>query len=202
MRGPHVTPGYHRRPDLNEAVFDEEGFYRPGDAVSLADRTDPNAGLLFRGRIAEDFKLTTGTFVHVGAVRTALLSAAPILSDAVIAGEGRDTVSALAWLNPTEADRVLGGLPAPAGEVIHSEALAEYLAHALTELNTDAGSAARVNRLLVMATPADLDVGEITDKGYVNQRRVLTRRAGLVEQLYADPLPSHVITPAVVQVSG
>jgi feruloyl-CoA synthase len=200
VRGPHVTPGYHRRPDLTEAVFDEEGFYRPGDAVSLADEADPNAGLLFRGRTAEDFKLTTGTFVHVGAVRTALLSVAPILSDAVIAGEGRDTVSALAWLNPTEADRVLGGLPAPAGEVIHSDALAKYLAQALTELNTDAGSAARVDRLLVMAAPADLDAGEITDKGYVNQRRVLTRRAGLVEQLYADPLPNHVITPTKTSV--
>jgi feruloyl-CoA synthase len=194
VRGPHVTPGYHRGSDLTP--FDEEGFYCPGDAVSLADGTDPNAGLLFRGRIAEDFKLTTGTFVHVGAVRTALLSAAPILSDAVIAGEGRDTVSALAWLNPTEADRILGDVPSPTGAVLHSTALATHLAEALAKLDTDAGSAARVARLLVMAAPADLDAGEITDKGYVNQRRVLTRRADLVEQLYTDPVPTHVITPA------
>jgi feruloyl-CoA synthase len=197
VRGPHVTPGYHRRPDLAESTFDEEGFYRPGDAVSLADPADPCAGLLFRGRIAEDFKLTTGTFVHVGAVRTALLSAAPILADAVIAGENRDAVSALAWLNPAEAEQVLGTVPDADGDVVHSAALAQHLAPALADLNATAGSAARVERLLVMAEPANLDAGEITDKGYVNQRRVLARRADLVARLYADPLSSQVITPNI-----
>jgi feruloyl-CoA synthase len=195
VRGPHITPGYHGRPDLAESTFDDEGFYRPGDAVSIADPADPNAGLLFRGRIAEDFKLTTGTFVHVGAVRTALLSAAPILADAVIAGESRDEVGALAWLNQAEADRVLGGTPDTDGDVVHSPALAEHLAAALAELNTGTGSAARIERLIVMARPASLDAGEITDKGYVNQRRVLAWRAALVERLYAEPVPSHVITP-------
>ncbi|HEX6361093.1 feruloyl-CoA synthase [Actinophytocola sp.] len=190
VRGPHVTPGYHHRPDLTEAVFDEEGFYRPGDAVSPAD-----TGLLFRGRIAEDFKLTTGTFVHVGAVRTALLSTAPILADAVIAGENRGYVSALAWLNPAEADRLLGGVPAADGELVHSAELAEHLAQALATLGAEAGSAARVQRLLIMSTPANLDAGEITDKGYVNQRRVLTQRAPLVELLYTDPVPPQIITP-------
>jgi feruloyl-CoA synthase len=194
VRGPHITPGYHRRPDLSESAFDDEGFYRPGDAVSPADPADPDAGLLFRGRIAEDFKLTSGTFVHVGAVRTALLSAAPILADAVIAGENRDVVSALVWLNPAETGRLLGSAPEADGDVVHSAALADLLAHALAELNLDAGSAARVDRLLVMSEPANLDAGEITDKGYVNQRRVLARRAGLVEQLYAEPLPGRVIT--------
>ncbi len=196
VRGPNVTPGYHRRPDLAGVAFDEEGFYRPGDAVGLADPGDPDAGLLFRGRIAEDFKLTTGTFVHVGAVRTALLSAAPILADAVLAGENRDEVCALAWLNAAEAARVLGAVPETAGEVVHSAALGAHLATALAGLNAGAGSAARVARLLVLAEPADLDAGEVTDKGYVNQRRVLTRRAALVERLYADPVPDHVIVPA------
>jgi feruloyl-CoA synthase len=195
VHGPHITPGYHLRPDLTAAAFDDEGFYRPGDAVSPADPDDPNAGLLFRGRLAEDFKLTTGTFVHVGALRTALLSAAPLLSDAVLAGENRDTVCALAWLNAAETERRLGPLPAAQGEVVHSPELAAALAEALATLNKGAGSAARIERLIVLATPANLDAGEITDKGYVNQRRVLANRATLVAQLYADPPPAHVIAP-------
>jgi feruloyl-CoA synthase len=195
VRGPHITPGYHRRPDLTAAAFDEEGFYRPGDAVSFADPADPNAGLLFRGRLAEDFKLTTGTFVHVGALRTALLSAAPLLADAVLAGENRATVCALAWLNAAEASRLLGSVPPPTGEVVHSPELAAELANALATLNNGAGSAARVERLIVLAHPPNLDAGEITDKGYVNQRRVLANREHLVTQLYTDPPPPHVITP-------
>lgn len=92
VRGPMVTPGYFGRPDLTAQAFDEDGFYRSGDAVALADEADPNAGLVFRGRIAEDFKLETGTFVRVGAVRTALLSAVPLLSDVVLAGENADFI--------------------------------------------------------------------------------------------------------------
>ena len=108
VQGPIVTPGYFGRPDLTAEAFDEEGFYCSGDAVSLADPGDLNAGLLFRGRIAEDFKLGTGTFVRVGAVRTALLSNIRVLSDAVIAGEHRDYLCALAWLNAAEARALLG----------------------------------------------------------------------------------------------
>ena len=169
----------------------------PVTAVSLADPGDPNAGLVFRGRIAEDFKLATGTFVRVGALRTALLSAAPILSDAVITGEERAWVGALAWLNLAEARRQLGIEPQPApepqGELIADEAVRKVLAQALADHNATAGSAARIGRLLVLARPADLDAGEITDKGYVNQRRVLIRRAALVELLYAEPAPAGVI---------
>lgn len=193
VRGPMVTPGYFARPDLTEAAFDEYGYYRTGDAVVLADLADPNAGLLFRGRIAEDFKLTTGTFVRAGAVRTALLSAIPVLSDAVLAGENRDYLSALAWLNVTEAGRLLGETPVPAGDLITSERLRGYLARALAEHNDTVGSSARIERLVVLAQPASLDDGEVTDKGYVNQRKVLARRAGLVELLYADPVPDGVI---------
>jgi feruloyl-CoA synthase len=194
VRGPHVTPGYFGRPDLDALAFDNEGYYRPGDAVGFADPDDAAAGLVFRGRLAEDFKLSTGTFVQVEAVRGALLSAAPVLADVVLAGEERDTVCALAWLNPAEADRVLGHLPDAYGDVLYSEALAAYLGAALAELNRDSGSASRVERLLVLARPADLDAGEITDKGYVNQRRVLTARASLVDRLYADPVTPHVIS--------
>jgi feruloyl-CoA synthase len=192
-RGPMVTPGYLGRPDLTAQAFDPGGFYRSGDAAAPADLDDPDAGLVFRGRIAEDFKLTTGTFVRVGAVRAALLSAAPVLADAVITGENREQAGALAWLNPAEASRVLGALPPPEGELISHPVLGELLAGALARYNQAVGSAARVERLLIMGRPADLDAGEITDKGYVNQRRVLDRRAGLVDLLYADPVPEEVI---------
>jgi feruloyl-CoA synthase len=193
VKGPNVTPGYFARPDLTRAAFDEQGFYRTGDAVVPADPADPGAGLLFRSRIAEDFKLGTGTFVRVGAVRAALLSAVPVLSDAVLAGENRDFVCALAWLNAAEARRLLGAEPEPDGDLLAHPALCELLAAALAGHNDTAGSSARVERLLVMAQPASLDSGEITDKGYVNQRQVLARRAALVDLLYADPPPAGVI---------
>ncbi|MGH9056649.1 MAG: feruloyl-CoA synthase [Acidimicrobiales bacterium] len=196
VRGPNITPGYYQHPDFAGEAFDDEGYYRPGDAVSFADQDDPNAGVVFRGRLAEDFKLSTGTFVHVGAVRTALLSAAPVLSDAVIAGADRDEVCALAWLNPAEVARVIGEQPEVAGEVdvVESEALVAHLGATLEALNSGAGSSARVERLVLMAQPASLDAGEITDKGYVNQRQVLATRVALVEMLYSDPPPPGVIT--------
>jgi feruloyl-CoA synthase len=181
VKGPMVTPGYLGRPDLTAAAFDAEGFYRSGDAVDRADPGDPDAGLVFRGRLAEDFKLTSGTFVRVGAVRTALLSAVPLLSDAVIAGEDRPFACALGWLNPARA----AARP--------DQELRPALAAALARHNQNAGSAARIERLLLLTEAADLDAGEITDKGYVNQRQVLRRRAGLVEQLYTDPPPAEVI---------
>jgi feruloyl-CoA synthase len=181
VKGPMVTPGYLGRPDLTAAAFDAEGFYRSGDAVDLADPADPDAGLVFRGRLAEDFKLTSGTFVRVGAVRTALLSAAPLLADAVIAGEDQPYACALAWLNPAQAD----GIP--------QETLRCALAAALGRHNATAGSAARIERLILLSDPADLDAGEITDKGYVNQREVLRRRSGLVGLAYTDPPPTEVI---------
>ena len=194
VKGPNVTPGYWARPDLAEQAFDDEGFYRAGDAVAFADPGDLNAGLVFRGRIAEDFKLATGTFVRVGAVRTALLSAIPVLADAVIAGENRDCACALTWLNPAEAHALLGEQPKPDGELIIHDGLRVHLARALAEHNETAGSAGRVQRLAVLARPASLDDGEITDKGYINQRKVLARRAALVDLLYADPAPPGIIT--------
>src|SRR5215831_15225991 len=193
VKGPNVTPGYFARPDLTAAAFDAEGFYRAGDAVAFADPQDPNAGLVFRGRIAEDFKLATGTFVRVGALRTALLSCAPVLSDAVITGEERQFVGALAWLNAAEAHTVLGEEPQQQGELIINEALLKTLAQALAGHNERRGTAGRIERLAVMARPPDLDTGEITDKGYVNQRHVLAHRAALVDLLYTDPAPHGVM---------
>jgi feruloyl-CoA synthase len=168
VKGPNVTPGYFARPDLTREAFDDEGFYRSGDAVALADPGDLNAGLIFRGRIAEDFKLLTGTFVRVGAVRTALLSAIPALADAVLAGEDRDYVGALAWLNPAEARSLLGEQPGPdaqLGELIIHDGLRAHLARALARHNDAAGSSARIQRIAVLARAASLDDGEITDKG-------------------------------------
>jgi feruloyl-CoA synthase len=178
VRGPMVTPGYHRRPDLTAAAFDDDGFYRTGDAVSIVDG-DPDRGFAFRGRLAEDFKLTTGSFVRVGAVRSALLSTAPGIADAVITGADRDHVGALIWLNSTEIQTRVG--PNPTEHEIR-----EHLTKALATLNDGAGSTSKVDRLLIMREPADLDAGEITDKGYVNQHTVLDRRQHLVELLYAQ----------------
>lgn len=193
-RGPMVTPGYLHREDLTEAAFDDEGFYRTGDAVTLADPDDPNRGLLFRGRIAEDFKLTTGTFVRVGAVRTALLSACPMLSDAVITGENADEVCALAWPHAGEVSHLLGREATVDGEVVIDPELAEHVSRAVGEYNATVGSAGRVVRVLLLSRPADLDSGEITDKGYVNQRKVRQLRADLVELLHSGSQDPAVIT--------
>jgi feruloyl-CoA synthase len=201
-RGPMVTPGYFGRPDLTAQAFDEEGFYRTGDAVRLIDEHHPERGLSFAGRIAEDFKLTTGTFVRVGALRTALLSAIPLLAEAVIAGEGRDCVTALTWLNAAEARALLGREAAADGELITDAAVLSHLAAALAASQRAAGSAGRVERLLVMSRPASLDSGEITDKGYVNQRRVLRNRAHLAALLYAEPAPPGVIGGATTGAQG
>jgi feruloyl-CoA synthase len=197
VRGPMITPGYLDSPGETAAAFDADGFYRPGDAVTLADADEPNAGLVFRGRLAEDFKLATGTFVRVGPLRTRLLSAAPVLADAVVTGENRDRIAALAWLNHAEVAALLGDEPQATGEVVWHAGLAEHLSAVLTELGTGAGSASRISGLVLLATPPGLDTGEITDKGYLNQRRVLGARVNHVESLYTDPLPRHVITPQV-----
>jgi feruloyl-CoA synthase len=193
VKGPNVTPGYFREPELNRATFDEEGFYRSGDAVRLIDEHDPNRGMLFDGRITENFKLLTGTWVAVGALRTRLLSAAGVLSDAVICGQDTEYVAAMAWVNQAEARKLLG---ATEDVRLDDQRLREHLAGALAKLNQDVGSASRIERLLLLDRPPSLDAGEITDKGYLNQRRCLECRAVDVSELYADPPGARVITPA------
>jgi feruloyl-CoA synthase len=195
VRGPNVFNGYLGRPDLAAQAFDEEGFYRIGDAGRLVDPDDPNRGIFFDGRTAEDFKLTSGTWVNTGQLRIGLVSACGgLLLDAVIAGHDRSFVSALAWINLAEAGRIAGEM-APA--VPHTvPAIREVISGALTMLNAGAGSAARIERLVLLAEPAALDQGEITDKGYINQAKVLERRAAAVERLYTEPLMADIILPA------
>jgi feruloyl-CoA synthase len=188
VRGGNVTPGYWRRDDLTERAFDEEGYYRTGDAAKLADPADPTKGLIFDGRIAEDFKLTSGTWVHVGKVRLeALAAASPLLQDVVIAGPDRDRVTMLAWLNVMEAAR-FAGVPADAAapSLARDPAVVEALQRGLRRYNQEhSGSSSHVTRLLILTEPPSIDDGEITDKGYINQRRLLELRAAEVEKLYA-----------------
>ena len=191
VKGPNVTPGYFRRPELTQTAFDEEGFYRSGDAVRLIDERDPNLGMLFDGRIAENFKLLTGTWVAAGALRTRLISAASVLTDAVICGQDAEYVAAMAWLNQAEAQRLTG---ATEDVALDDPALRDHLARALQALNADAGSASRIERLLLLAQPPSLDAGEITDKGYLNQRRTIECRSAEVARLYADPADPAVIS--------
>jgi feruloyl-CoA synthase len=176
VKGPNVTPGYYRREDLTRAAFDEEGYYRIGDAVRFADPADPARGLVFDGRVAEDFKLTTGTWVHAGAVRVRLIAAAnPVVQDAVITGHDRDEVGALVFLNPA------------AIRELSPDAVRVTLRRALASLAAEpGGSSTHPVRLLIATEPPSIDANEITDKGYLNQRAVLERRAALVERLYSD----------------
>jgi feruloyl-CoA synthase len=171
VRGPNVTPGYYKRPDLTAAAFDEEGFYRIGDAVRFADPDDPAKGIVFDGRVAEDFKLSTGTWVNVGGVRVRLIAAAdPLLADAVITGHDRDEIGALVFLSPAARDADVRS----------------RLTAAMKKLASEGGSSMQVRRILVMSEPPSIDANEITDKGYMNQRAVLERRAAMVEKLYSD----------------
>jgi len=192
VKGPNVTPGYFRQAELTRAAFDEDGFYRSGDAATLIAPHDPNAGMLFDGRIAENFKLLTGTWVAAGALRTRLISAAGVLSDAVICGQDAEYVAAMAWINQAEARKLTG---ATHDVALDDPELRAHLSAALHALNADAGSASRIERLVLLAQPPSLDAGEITDKGYLNQRRTLQCRAAEVARLYADPPDAGVITP-------
>ncbi|MDX1876123.1 AMP-binding protein [Mycolicibacterium sp. 120266] len=191
LRGPNVTPGYHGRPDLDEALFDRDGYLRTDDAVTLADSADPNKGLIFSGRISENFKLSTGTFVTVGLVRTELISAMKgLIHDAVICGEGGEFVAALVWIHPSHAHRVSAdGTP--------DTDLRAELSAALDGLAAAGGGSSQVvRRLLILSEPPDIDLGETTDKGYINQRLVRNHRAHLVAELVSSEPSARVICGA------
>ena len=187
-KGPNITPGYWRAPQETAQAFDEEGFFCTGDAVKWIDEGNIHLGLKFDGRIAEDFKLATGTFVSVGPLRAKIIAAgAPYVQDVVLTGINLREVGALVF--PTPAVRALSGLApeAPLREVLECE---QVIAHFQTVLDTLAqnatGSASCIGRLLLMHEPPSFDKGEVTDKGSINQRAVLTHRAVLVEALHED----------------
>ncbi|SAL45299.1 feruloyl-CoA synthase [Caballeronia arvi] len=193
MRGPHVFGGYIGQPELTVAAFDEEGFFRFGDAVRFADPADPEQGMIFAGRTAEDFKLANGSWVRTGALRLGLIDCcAPLLSDAVICGHDRHHLAALAWPNVPACRRI-----APELELLDASALVTHplvvaeLSRRLGQQKAG-GATLVIERLMLMAEPPSLDANEIADKGYVNQATTRARRAHLIDALYhADPA-SHV----------
>jgi feruloyl-CoA synthase len=196
-KGPNVTPGYWRQPERTAAAFDEEGFYKLGDALKPAVLDDLSAGFDFDGRIAEDFKLASGTWVSVGPLRARFVAAcAPLVRDVVIAGINRDEVSALVILDLDGCRLINPTLPfddltATASDALIREAFRERL---VSFLSTSTGSATRITRAVLLDTPLSIDRGEVTDKGSINQRAVLDCRNGLIEALYLQTPPAHVIT--------
>jgi feruloyl-CoA synthase len=176
LRGACVMPGYLDDPESTARAFDDEGFYRTGDTLRFVDPKRPERGLLFAGRLAEEFKLSTGTFVRGGAVREALVAAAsPVVTDAVLCGEGRDEAGALLWLNPA-------GVAAAVGSGATEDAVLDWLAERLAAV---AGTgAASVARVAILADPPDADAGEVSDKGSINQSIARLRRADDIERLY------------------
>jgi len=196
VRGPSITPGYWRRPDLTAAAFDDEGFYRLGDAFSFEDLSDISKGLLFEGRTAENFKLATGTWVHVGPLRAQFIAHfAPLVRDVVIAGADRNYVAALICPDTEECRAVAQAPPsASLAQIMTTPAVQARLHEMLNSLaRTSTGSSNKIRRALVMLEPLSMDAGELTDKGSINQRLVLRNRTRAVEQLYAGEAGDQVI---------
>jgi feruloyl-CoA synthase len=198
FRGPNLMPGYWRAPAESAAAFDEEGFYRTGDAVRYVDAANPQRGLRFDGRIAEDFKLSTGTFVNVGPLRMKIVLAGdPLVQDVVLAGLNRDELGALIFPRIDDARRLfrLAEAATPAQVLAEPQVRAFFQALIDRLWAEGTGSANRIARALLLEEPPQIDRGELTDKGSINQRAVLGHRAELVERLYADAPDAGVILP-------
>ena len=196
LRGPHITPGYWRQGELTRDAFDEEGFYKIGDALKFVDPSDPGKGLLFDGRIAEDFKLSTGTWVSVGPLRARFIDHfAPYVRDVVFGGADHDFIAALVFPD-LEACRKLGGSGADAtgSDIVNAPGVRQKFSELLRKLAAlSQGSSTRVERAILMADLPSMDKSEMTDKGSINQRAVLRNRAALLDELYGEPLSSQVI---------
>jgi feruloyl-CoA synthase len=197
VKGPNVTPGYFKASDLTAKAFDEEGWLKTGDAVRFADEGNPAAGLLFDGRTAENFKLSSGTWVNVGMLRTAVIAAgAPVIEDAVVTGHDHDEIGLLIFPSVASLKALCADLGADAKleDMVRHAAVRAALLEGLKRHNAATqGSSMRIARCLLMTEPPSIDANEITDKGYLNQRAVLTRRAALVERLHRRPAPDDVI---------
>lgn len=194
LRGPHITPGYWRQPELTASAFDEEGFYKIGDAVRFLDESEPERGFLFDGRLAEDFKLSTGSWVNVAAMRARILRAfAPLARDVVVTAPDRDEVGALLLPDP-DAWRLLSPRAATLSDALAGAPLRRWLAENLDAIAAEAvGSSERLTRIMVVVDPLSLDAGEITDKGSINQRKVIELRAKWVDALYAGAAEHGVV---------
>jgi feruloyl-CoA synthase len=190
VRGPNITPGYWRQPELTQKVFDEEGFYSFGDAVRFIDPDDVNKGFLFDGRFSEDFKLSTGTWVSVGPLRAKIMAHfAPLVRDVVVAGHDRDDVRMLIFADLRACTELCPSASAnlPAAEILQHQSVRAHFQSLLESFATQAtGNSNRVVRAVLVEEPPSLDAGEVTDKGSLNQRAVLERRAALVEELYSS----------------
>ncbi|MDI1246588.1 MAG: feruloyl-CoA synthase [Rhodoferax sp.] len=197
VKGPNVFPGYWKQPALSASAFDADGFYLIGDAVEFLDVTKPELGLLFDGRVAEDFKLLTGTWVHVGAIRVAAITAlSPVAQDVVVTGHDRDDIGFLVFPNIPECRRIAGLTEDVAVEdVLTHSAVRDHVRVGLLGLKAKGGgSSTYATRALLEAAPPSTEASELTDKGYVNQRAVLSNRADSVKRLYASTTDSHVIS--------
>jgi len=198
VKGPNVTPGYWRQPELTRAAFDDEGFYKMGDALRFADENDANEGFIFDGRLAEDFKLDTGTWVNVGPLRAKFVAeGAPCVRDVVVAGHDREYLAVLILPDPDGCRGLCPELPRDAAmrEVLSSPAVRRKFREVLEALaGKSTGSSNRIQRALLLEEPPSLDAHEVTDKGSINQRAVLANRAAMVEDLYAPEPPAHVIS--------
>jgi len=197
VRGPNVTPGYWKRDDLTHIAFDEEGFYKMGDAVRFADPADAAKGLEFDGRVAEEFKLSSGTWVHTGALRVKAIAAlAPVAQDIVITGHDRNHAGFLIFPNLPACRALARDLPldAPLAAVLAHPAVRACVEQGMRALKADGGgSSTYAPRALLLEEAPNIDAGEITDKGYINQRAVLNRRAALVTMLYTAEKPANVM---------
>ncbi|MGV3579008.1 AMP-binding protein [Brevundimonas sp.] len=192
VKGATVTSGYHEDPERSAAAFDEEGFYRTGDLTRFIDPEDPDRGLAFAGRLAEEFKLATGAWVSGGEMReTALRALSPLVTELVLADDNRPSLCILAW---PSADGVQSALGAPLAEAIQSGALAEALQARLDTHNRSvSGASRRIERLALLLAPPDPNAHEVSDKGSINRRAVLDRRRAEVDRLYETPVPPGVI---------
>lgn len=195
VRGPSITPGYWRMPEITAKSFDDEGYYMIGDALRLADPDDPTKGFMFDGRITEDFKLSTGTWVNLAGLRSKLIAAmAPYVRDAVFTGLNRTHIGAMLILDPDAAGRFA---PECAGNdlaLANHKGLRAELQQRLNQLATQStGSSNLIARALILDSAPSLDLGEVTDKGSINQRAVMKVRVAEAEMLYADPAPERVL---------
>ena len=204
VRGPNVTPGYWRNTEATRGAFDADGFYKTGDAAQLKDEADPARGIVFAGRLAENFKLTSGTWVNVGALRLALLEqGAPLVEDVVITGHDRDEIGALIFVSRAHAAKLAGTAEAEHAGIARHPTVRDFVAATLARHNAAApASSTRVMRALILPEPPRREAGEITDKGTINQRRALDLRAASVEALYAGELGPEVLTPALTAVKA